>query len=403
MTTVVDATAAATTPGEQAAQQDARTRRGLRRGLLWGGLLLAVVATLVLVLAARPPAPSALDPESTRLAGARAVAHVLADHGVQVDVRRAIGELEDARPRAGTTVVVTAPERLGADGLGRLRAAVTDTDRLVLVAPDQRVLDGLGLALHARAGWRSAPAEPACTTALVRPGERLAGSDGAYETPSGAGWLACFPREGGGAQLVVLGSGSGHEVVVTGFAEALTNRSVLQEANAAYALRLLGHSRRLVWYHPGASDVADAGTAAPPGLVLPHWFGPLVSMLASGVVLLALVRGRRLGRVVVEPLPVVVRAVETTEGRGRLYRRAADRGHAAEVLREGTRRRLALRTGLGRHAVPAEALVAAVARAAGVPEPSVRAVLLDPVPDTDEALVGLARQLSDLEQKVARP
>ena len=43
-------------------------------------------------------------------------------------------------------------------------------------------------------------------------------------------------------------------------------------------------------------------------------------------------RGRRLGPLVVEPLPVVVKAVESTQGRGRLYRRVRDRAHAAGIL-----------------------------------------------------------------------
>ena len=42
-------------------------------------------------------------------------------------------------------------------------------------------------------------------------------------------------------------------------------------------------------------------------------------------------RARRLGALATEPLPVVVRAVETTRSLGRLYRRAGDRGHAAAV------------------------------------------------------------------------
>ena len=60
---------------------------------------------------------------------------------------------------------------------------------------------------------------------------------------------------------------------------------------------------------------------------------------------------RRLGRLVREPLPVVVRAVETTERRGRLYRRAGDRARAAAVLRlapaDRLARRLAVRRGAG--------------------------------------------------------
>ena len=72
-------------------------------------------------------------------------------------------------------------------------------------------------------------------------------------------------------------------------------------------------------------------------------------------------RGRRLGPLVVEPLPVVVKAVESTQGRGRLYRRVRDRAHAAEILRAATARRLAARLGCPR-GTDAGALVAPVAQ-----------------------------------------
>jgi len=53
--------------------------------------------------------------------------------------------------------------------------------------------------------------------------------------------------------------------------------------------------------------------------------------------LAALWRTRRLGPLVAEPLPVVVRASETVEGHGRLYRSRRSRGRAAAVLRDAAR------------------------------------------------------------------
>ena len=54
-------------------------------------------------------------------------------------------------------------------------------------------------------------------------------------------------------------------------------------------------------------------------------------LLGGAVLVLALVRGRRLGALVPADLPVVVRAVETTQSRAALYRRSADRGRAARL------------------------------------------------------------------------
>lgn len=384
----------------QAAVQDRTRRRLLRRVLLWGGALLLVSVVLGLVLASAPPPATTLDPESTKPTGARALARVLGDRGIEVDIARSIGDVEDADAGPGTTVVVTAPDRLGPDALARFRDVVDGVDRLVLVAPRTPVLDGLSIPARTRVAFTATPLAASCTTPLVRAGERVTGATTAY-APDGGGWTACFPAtNGAGYHLLVGRPGAGPEVVLVGHSRALTNGVITEEADAAYALRLLGHSPRLLWYHPGTADLPSAN-GEPQGLVFPDWFGPLVTLLGSGVVLLGLVVSRRLGRVVVEPLPVVVRAIETTEGRGRLYRRAADRLRTAETLRAGTRRRLAQRAGLGRGHVAPDALVEATARATGIAPDRVRAILFDPVDDSDHGLVTLAADLTDLETKVA--
>ena len=68
------------------------------------------------------------------------------------------------------------------------------------------------------------------------------------------------------------------------------------------------------------------------------------------VLLVALWKGRRVGPLVAEELPVVVRASETVEGRGRLYRSRRARDRAAEALRTATLQRLVPRLGLGPNA-----------------------------------------------------
>ena len=88
----------------------------------------------------------------------------------------------------------------------------------------------------------------------------------------------------------------------------------------------------------------------------------IVWQLCLVVLLLALWKGRRVGPLVAEQLPVVVRASETVEGRGRLYRsrRASDR--AADALRTATLQRLLPRLGLGPNADPAAVVQTVVQR-----------------------------------------
>ena len=133
----------------------------------------------------------------------------------------------------------------------------------------------------------------------------------------------------------------GRRVTVIGRSAVLTNEELARQGNAALALRSLGVQRSLVWYLP---DPLDAGTGGPTLAELrPRWVAWLTWQLVLAAVLAMLWRARRLGRLVPEPLPVVVRAAETEEGRARLYRASRARGRAAATLRTATLRRLARR------------------------------------------------------------
>jgi hypothetical protein len=117
------------------------------------------------------------------------------------------------------------------------------------------------------------------------------------------------------------------------------------------------------------------------------------------VLLFMLWRARRLGPVVIEPLPVVVRAAETAEGRARLYRRAKAADHAADALRRSTVDRMIPLLGLTPDATPA-AVVESVAARTGRPGAEIHAVLYGPPPDTEQALVQLADTLDVLANEV---
>jgi hypothetical protein len=117
------------------------------------------------------------------------------------------------------------------------------------------------------------------------------------------------------------------------------------------------------------------------------------------VALLALWRMRRLGPLVTEPLPVVVRACETVEGHGRLYRSRRARDRAAAALREAALGRIVTRLGLPRD-VPADAVGQELAYRTGRDPGEIRALLFGEVPGDDAALVRLADGLDALEGQV---
>jgi hypothetical protein len=104
---------------------------------------------------------------------------------------------------------------------------------------------------------------------------------------------------------------------------------------------------------------------------------------------------------VAEELPVVVRASETVEGRGRLYRSRRARDRAADALRTATLQRLLPRLGLGAGA-PAPVVVTTVARRSGADANYVSYHLFGPPPATDNDLLQLARALDEIERQVTR-
>jgi len=107
-----------------------------------------------------------------------------------------------------------------------------------------------------------------------------------------------------------------------------------------------------------------------------------------------------MGPLVAERLPVVVRASETVEGRGRLYRSRRARDRAADALRTAALQRMLPRLGLAVNAV-APAVVAAVAERCNRPPELVQHILFGPPPSSDDDLVNLARELDDIERQVA--
>jgi hypothetical protein len=154
-----------------------------------------------------------------------------------------------------------------------------------------------------------------------------------------------------------------------------------------------------VWYRPSPAD-ARGGNASLVDLLPDGWkWATLQLVIAAG--LLALWRARRLGPVVTEPLPVVVRAAEAVEGRGRLYHQIQARDRAADALRSAARSRLQPRLGLGQ-ATDRVGLVEAVSRRAGWPAADVDQLLYGAAPADDRALVRLADELDALEREVRR-
>lgn len=386
-----------------------RTARNL---LLWCGAVV-LAAILLVVLGPKPQQDVYLDPEGTGKQGIGALVEVLRDQGITVTTTTTSADLDRARTDLGdapVTVAVGATTFLTASGARSVLGALEADDRLVLLDGGGALLPEVAPGLRSMAVQAEAEITPDCSEPLTRHGADdavigVVGQRFLVEDDEVEGLTTCYrlDRPGDaiarGAGLAVL-TAQAHrpQTFAVGFGPALTNARITEHSHAALGLRLLGAHPHLIIHTPSIEDAVATGDAPPSTVEPPAWLVPGLALLAAAFVVYAVARGRRLGRLVREPLPVVVRASETTHSRAELYRAARDRGLAAATLRAGTLARLRPRLRLDSHA-DAAAVVTALATN-GIPQSTAGPLLTGPAPTDDAGLVRLAQDLTTLEDKV---
>lgn len=372
---------------EDGADDGTTDTAGRRSRRLWWVVVGAALVLVVIVTLAtrRTTSDEPLAPDNPAPEGARAAAQVLREHGVDVSfVRTTASAINEAE--AGSTLMILDPGSLRENQLEALGDVDAD---IVLVDPagsfdalTERVgVGGYTARAERLAGCEDADAQAAGT--ITAGGALIEGDD----------VVGCFAEGGGALYASWTEDERSWRVISDGW--ILSNEGLAVEGNAALVFRSLGAHDRLVWYLP---DPDDSFGTEPLSSQFP-FPGPVVLQLALIGLAVVLWRGRRLGPVVVEPLPVVVRATETTRGRGRLYRRGHAHAHAASALRAGLVARLSGRVGLPSHATPAD-VIDTLARASGRSPEAISDALYGPPPTTDEGLVALVHALDTLESEV---
>ncbi len=373
------------------------------RGPLMALLLLALSGVVLAALQSGEQ-HGRLDPRSADRTGSRALAQLLAAHGVSTHV---VTTSEEAAAAAGpdTTLLVTDPDVLTQRQLtGLYTATAHTTGRTVLLAPGPAPLDTFAPTVQAEPPVTNAARRPACSLPDARrAGNALLG--GPRYVTSTAGADRCYPSGGKATLLRLPAPADGRDTVLLGSPELLYNQHLDEHGNASLALQLLGSHKHLVWYLPSVSDPSSTQDDQR-GLLdlIPAGWGWALLQLAFAALLAAVWRARRLGPLVTERLPVTVPAAETTEGHARLYEQANARDRAAAVLRTATRTRLAPLLGVpAAHAHTPETLLPAV-QAHLAPAPGTGAdlpsLLFGPAPADDRALVQLADHLDALESSI---
>lgn len=403
-----EGTAQATAP----AAQDTAPRRAQRRRqairLAAAVAVLAIGVTLLAVLNAGTR-HGILDPRSADPFGSRAVAELLKTHGVTTRVVTTTREAaEAAGPR--TTLLVTDPDRLGDAQRRTLRSAMDlSGGRTVLLAPGAHSLPDLAPGVRTKGEAPTGDLAPNCALPAAETAGRTATGGGLRYATTLPKATACYPSDGHPTLLVLPTgtTGTKGDTVVLGGPDLLLNENLAKQGNASLALQLLGSRPNLVWYMPSLADAGTDDSDGPSGqdqslfdLIPRGWSWALLQLFVAAA-LAALWRARRLGPLVTERLPVVIRASEATEGRARLYRKAGARDRAATVLRAAARERLAALTGVPHtQAHDPATLVPAVSARLTAGSGDTTALLFGPTPSDDAALVALADHLDALEREV---
>ncbi|OBA58839.1 hypothetical protein A5647_20140 [Mycobacterium sp. 1100029.7] len=351
-------------------------------------VVLGLIAWTSAYLTAPRPGPR-MDPESTGTDGAHALVALLRDGGVDVVVAESIDDVEKAA-RPDTLVLVAESQYLTDDSqLERLSSVPGD---LLLVEPTTRTREALlpGIRISGASAFDS---DPDCTLReAVRAGSVRFGPSDTFEAKDGRTMTRCYDG------VLIRFRDKGRTITAVGSSDFMTNDGLKHAGNAALAMNLAGDRPRLIWYAP--HHVAGETSSSTSILdLIPDNVTWIVWQLCVVVLLVALWKGRRPGPLVAEELPVVVRASETVEGRGRLYRSRRARDRAATALRTATLQRLSPRLGLGTGA-QAQAVVMTVARRTGIDAGFVSYQLFGPPPGTDNDLLQLARALDEIERQV---
>jgi len=385
-------TAGAPSGSARAGRTDRAWLPGRLRGLApWVLIAVGVVALGVIAAPSGQGAP--LDPNGTGPQGARAFVLLLRQYGADVS-------LVEGVPGAGTRTAVVLTDQLDASRRTAVDAWVRGGGTLVVADPRSPLQ--VGVPTRVGNGFTSTDLHPQgpCPALGLLDVSRLSVGPSLVLRSPGAALTRCYGydlRDGEEADFLLGGDAGRGRVIGLGGAGLWTNQRLGQEDNAALAVGLLAP--------PGGGRVAvlmpskvGSGTRSAVGLLGPHVRSALIELLvAFGV--LAWWRGRRLGRPVPESMPVPVAGSELVNAVGGLLARTRNRDAAARQLRDGARRWLGERVGVGSTA-PAPRIAEAVATRLGTDPERVLGLLADdPVAD-DDALVRLAQSLARLRQEV---
>ncbi len=375
----------------------------------WGWLVWTLAAILLTVglsaIIRLPQDTDELSIYSHTDFGASATGNILRDHGIDIEQ---VSTLADAatKLREGDTLVIARYTYF--DSIQVASIMLWDGP-IVWIDPNFAEIVDVNDALETRSTRIYDRRNVDCDAAeAIRARGVSAGGPGRdigkYWNALQTGVSVCFRDSNTDAGLYVrMDRGHRGPVHLIATANIVNNQGLIDDGNAALTFNTIGGSDHVVWY-TGDYDYTTlrADSKVSQDYITPttpSWLTPAIFMGTFIGLVGVLWRGRRMGKVITERLPVVVRASEATRGRARLYRRQRSYGHATAALRAGAIMRMAKRLGLSRtadHSTVIGAVVAATGRRAD----EVDAILYGPPPSDNASIMDTVARLDRLEREV---
>ena len=369
-----------------------RRWRRWRPGVIAVALMLIPVLVTVWARTITSTTPLAID--NPKDWGTMALAELLRHEGISVSKAGSLSEAVDAG-RQGATIAVVNADRLSDQDRQALAKAGGDVVVIGAEGGSDALAGMTGMTPKGTAAAASSTRAPQCDDADAHAARSLAGTRASVSLQGDGDAVGCFPVGEDRYAYATDSLPSGATLRVLPDPAPVTNVHLAKEGHAALGVRALGHHSRVLWLdgeHMEAPSVWNSSSTPP-------WLPVLIFQLLVIAGVLAIVQGRRFGSIVSEDLPVVVRSIETTVARGRLYRQGSDRPRAAQALRSGAALRLGATLGLP-PGTSRRDVIAAVSLASGIAPATVDSLLYGPPPTSDNALATLAVQLDQLESEV---
>lgn len=351
-----------------------------------------------------------LDTSSVDKRGAAGYVHLLKARGYDVDVARNGLTIQTALNQAGAdTTVMVAPDAAVYGGLGRSLQR-SKASRIVLLSPSQQILSAAKIDAERldRQSAVSTSTRPECSSELTAPVREVPASlsSTSYETENAS--AVCFPTvpavQGVSRGGLLVFDKPNQTTIVLGTVHPLTNGYLATKDSAALGLSLVKGTKKVVWIDPKLADFKNTTpTRQQPSRDLPQKLSWMNSLKWWALFLIAMVgvwRGRRLGRIVTEYLPVMVKSSETARGLGRMYSSSKSYERSLQLLQSAASVRIAKLLGV-HPSTSQQDLIVIIAQSLGRQEPEISTILCRKANSAADLVAGTAN-LDSLEHQIKR-